>query len=619
MNPAPMVALVGNPNAGKSALFNALTGARQKVGNYPGVTVERKVGRMSLDDGRPLELVDLPGTYSLDPQSPDEQVTRDVLFGRQAGERTPSALVVVIDATNLDNHLRFVLQLVALGLPTVVALNMIDMATRDGLEIDTARLAAELGVPVVPTVAVRKRGLDELRGALGRAVGGGGKPAFAQDELQQITTLQREARRIAAAVTVQTSPPNTWTQRLDRVALHPIVGPTLLAGLMFVMFQAVFSWSQTPIEWLASAQAWLADATVKTLPDGFVRSLLVEGVINGVGSVVAFLPQILILFFFILVLEASGYMVRAAFLMDRLMAGVGLSGRAFIPLLSSFACAIPGIMATRSIDDQRDRLTTILIAPLMTCSARLPVYAVVIGAFIPARRVLPGVGLQGLVLFCLYVAGIVGAMTVAAVLRRTVAKGGGGGFMMELPKYQMPVWRDVALGLWQRVLIFMRRAGTVILAVTAVLWVLTSYPRAPLGSGIKQSEYSIAGRIASVIEPVVRPIGFNHGMALAIIPAMAAREVAVSALQTVYSIDAGDDEKLGQERLAQRLRGAWSLPTALAFLAWFVFAPQCLSTIAVIRRETNGWLWPAFTLAYLFTLAWIAAGITFWTATALGL
>jgi len=616
MNPAPMVALVGNPNAGKSALFNALTGARQKVGNYPGVTVERKIGRMSLDDGRPLELVDLPGTYSLDPQSPDEQVTRDVLFGRQEGERTPSALVVVVDATNLDNHLRFVLQLIALKLPTIVALNMIDMATRDGLEIDAARLAAELGVPVIPTVAVRKRGLDDLRAALGRAVGGGGK---ASGDPADIADLQREARRIATAVTVQRSAGSTWTHRLDRIALHPVIGPILLAALMFVMFQGVFSWSKAPVDWLASLQAALADAAVKTLPDGFVRSLLVEGVINGVGSVVAYLPQILILFLFILVLEASGYMVRAAFLMDRLMAGVGLSGRAFIPLLSSFACAIPGIMATRTIDDQRDRLTTILIAPLMTCSARLPVYAMVIGAFIPARRVLPGVGLQGLVLFCLYIAGILSAMGAAMVLRRTVAKGGGGGFLLEMPKYQMPLWRDVAIGLWQRAYLFLRRAGTVILAVTIGLWLLTSYPQAPAGSALKQSEYSIAGRIASVLEPVVRPVGFNHDMALAIIPTMAAREVAVSSLQTIYSIDGGDDEKVGQQKLAERLHGAWSLPTALAFLAWFVFAPQCLSTIAVIRRETNGWAWPGFTLAYLFSLAWVAAGITFWTATALGL
>ncbi|WP_294394697.1 ferrous iron transporter B [uncultured Sphingomonas sp.] len=618
MNPAPMVALVGNPNAGKSALFNALTGARQKVGNYPGVTVERKSGRLALDDGRPVELVDLPGTYSLDPSSPDEQVTRDVLFGRQAGERTPSALVVVMDATNLDNHLRFALQLVALGLPTIVALNMVDMAERDGLEIDTARLSAELGVPVISTVAVRRRGLDDLRAALGRAVDGGGKaiqPPSSGDTLY----LQRRARAIAAAVTTERHGVRTWTQRFDRVALHPVVGPVLLAGLMFIMFQAVFSWSEAPIEWLASLQTWLADLAVKTLPDGFLRSLLVEGVINGVGQVVAFLPLILILFFFILLLEASGYMVRAAFLMDRLMAGVGLSGRAFIPLLSSFACAIPGIMATRSIDDPKDRLTTILIAPLMTCSARLPVYAVIIGAFIPARTVGPGIGLQGLVLFGLYITGILGAMLAAAVLRRTVARGGGSSFMMELPKYQLPVWRDVAIGLWQRAYVFLRRAGTIILGVTAALWLLTSYPQVPEGSGLKQSEYSIAGRIASGLHPIVQPIGFGHDMALAIIPAMAAREVAVSALQTVYSIDAGDDEQAGEHRLAQRLQGAWSLPTALAFLMWFVFAPQCLSTIAVIRRETNGWLWPAFTLTYLFALAWLAAGATFWVATALRL
>ncbi|WP_404713226.1 ferrous iron transporter B [Sphingomonas sp. MMS24-J13] len=620
MTPAPMVALVGNPNAGKSALFNALTGARQKVGNYPGVTVERKSGRLTLDDGRPVELIDLPGTYSLEPSSPDEAVTRDVLFGKQAGERRPTALVVVMDATNLDNHLRFALQLIALGLPTVIALNMIDMAKRDGIEIDIPRLSAELGVPVVPTVAVRKVGLDQLRTALDRAVSGGGKAVLPDAApISDIVALQRRARQIADAVSTRQADATAWTRRVDAVALHPIFGPLLLGALMFVMFQAVFSWSEAPKDWLASLQAWLGNLALANLPDGFFRSLLVEGVINGVGSVVSFLPQILILFFFILLLEASGYMVRAAFIMDRMMAGVGLSGRAFIPLLSSVACAIPGIMATRSIEDPRHRLTTILIAPLMTCSARLPVYAVIIGAFIPARQVLPGVGLQGLVLFGLYLAGIFGAMTVAAVLRRTIARGGGSGFLLEMPKYQMPVWRDIALGLWQRAYAFMRRAGTVIMGVTLALWLLTSYPQVPAGSNLKQSEYSIAGHIASVLEPVVRPIGFGHDIALAIIPAMAAREVAVSALQTVYSIDAGNDAKQGEDQLAQRLRNAWSLPTALAFLAWFIFAPQCLSTIAVIRRETNGWLWPAFTLTYLFVLAWLAAGATFWTATALGL
>lgn len=615
MNVAPLVALVGNPNAGKSALFNALTGARQKVGNYPGVTVERHSGRMALNDGRPVELVDLPGTYSLDPSSPDEQVTRDVVLGRQEGERLPDALVVVADASNLDNHLRFVLQLRALGRPMVVALNMVDMAERDGLKIDTEALSRELGVAVVATVAVRKRGIDGLKDALGTLLAGQSPKAPTVLDAD-ITHFQREARRIAGVAIVEQPRSRAVTRGVDRLVLHPVAGPIILLTILFVMFQAVFSWSEAPIGWIEGLQGWLAETAVATLPDNFLRSLLVEGIINGVGSVVVFLPQIVILFLFILILEASGYMVRAAFLMDRLMAGVGLSGRAFIPLLSSFACAIPGIMATRSIDDPRERLTTILIAPLMTCSARLPVYAVIIGAFIPARTVGPGIGLQGLVLLVLYLAGIVGAVLAALVLRRTATRGTGGGFMMEMPRYQLPSVRDVLIGLWQRAYVFLRRAGTIIMGVTVALWVLTSYPVAPEGQ--KQSEYSVAGRIASGLEVVLRPIGFNHEMSLAVIPAMAAREVAVSALQTVYSIDAEDEEQ-GAQELGNRLAGRWSLPTALAFLAWFVFAPQCLSTIAVARRETNGWKWPAVMITYLFALAYIAAGATFWTATALGL
>jgi ferrous iron transport protein B len=615
MTPTPMIAVVGNPNAGKSALFNALTGARQKVGNYPGVTVERKSGRMALADGRPVELVDLPGAYSLDPASPDEAVTRDVLLGHLPGEALPGALLIVIDATNLDNHLRFALQLIALGLPTVVALNMVDMAERDGLKIDAARLSRDLGVPVVPTVAVRRRGIDELRAALtGVALPA---PAKAPEPpADDITALQRRARALAAAATVQQPAARAWTQAIDRVALHPVAGPVILLALLFVMFQAVFAWSEAPIGWIeegfAAAQGWVTAA----LPDGFLRALIVEGLIAGVGSVLVFLPQIVILFLFILLLESSGYMVRAAFLMDRLMAGVGLSGRAFIPLLSSFACAIPGIMATRTIDDPRDRLTTILIAPLMTCSARLPVYAVIIGAFIPARPIAPGIGLQGLVLFGLYITGIVGAMVVALVLKRTLAKGASGGFLMELPKYQMPNIRDVLIGLWQRAWIFLRRAGTLIMAATVLLWALLSFPQAPPGQS--QVAYSAAGRIADGLEVIVRPIGFNHEIALAIIPAMAAREVAVSALATVYAIEAGD-EAATESSLIERLRGRWPLPTALAFLMWFVFAPQCLSTIAVIKRETNGWRWPMFALFYLFALAWLAAGATYWVATALGL
>ena len=615
MTTFPMVAIVGNPNAGKSALFNALTGARQKVGNYPGVTVERHSGRMSLPDGRPIELVDLPGTYGLEPSSPDEQVTRDVLFGKQAGERLPDAMLVVVDASNLDNHLRFVLQLRALGRPMVVALNMVDIATRDGLTIDADKLSAELGVPVIPTVAVRRRGLDLLGEALSDAlVAPPAMPAPPVD--MDLRTTQREARQLARAVTVDNSPRRAKTQAVDRVVLHPVAGPIILFLLLAVMFQAVFAWSEAPIGWIEGAQEWLATAALDTLPDGFLRDLLVEGIIAGVGSVVVFLPQILILFAFILLLEASGYMVRAAFLMDRMMAGVGLSGRSFIPLLSSFACAIPGIMATRSVENPRERLVTILIAPLMTCSARLPVYAVIIGAFIPAREVGMGIGLQGLVLLALYVAGIVGAMIVALVLRRTVAQGSSAGFIMEMPRYQLPLLRDLAIGLWQRGYVFLRRAGTIIMGVTVALWVLASYPVAP--EGVKQSEYSIAGRIASGLEVVLKPIGFNHEMSLAVIPAMAAREVAVSALQTVYAIDA-EDEEAGAAELGDRLSARWSLPTALAFLAWFVFAPQCLSTIAVAKRETNGWKWPLFMLGYLFALAYLAAGATFWLATWFGL
>ncbi|WP_286772549.1 ferrous iron transporter B, partial [Sphingomonas sp. 66-10] len=465
MSTLPLIALVGNPNAGKSALFNALTGARQKVGNYPGVTVERHSGRFALDDGRPIELVDLPGAYSLDPASPDERVTRDVLTGAQAGERLPDALVVVVDAANLDNHLRFTLQLIALGLPVVVALNMIDLAERDGLTLDPAVLARELGVPVVPTVAVRKRGLDALRHELTLAVDGSEARALRASDgsvHDDIATLQRRARAISAAATLHETPVRRWTHMLDAVALHPVFGPILLVTLLFVMFQAVFSWSEAPIGLIEDAFKAIEAGVTGLMPDTILRSLITDGVIAGVGAVIVFLPQILILFLFILVLEASGYMVRAAFLMDRLMAGVGLSGRAFIPLLSSFACAVPGIMATRTIDDEKDRLTTILIAPLMTCSARLPVYTIIIGAFIPNTRVLPFVGLQGLVLLGLYLMGIAGAFCAALFLRRTVTKGASSGFMMEMPKYQWPRLNDVLIGLWSRAQIFLKRAGTII-------------------------------------------------------------------------------------------------------------------------------------------------------------
>jgi len=614
VNPLPLVAVAGSPNAGKSALFNALTGARQKVGNYPGVTVERHSGRLTLEDGRPVEMVDLPGAYSLEPASPDEAVTRDVLLGRQKGERQPDVLIIVVDASNLDNHLRFALQLIELGLPTIIALNMIDLAKRDGLELDPAALERELGVPVIATVAVRRRGISELQAALDDMLT---SPRCGVHEhvKSDIVRLQRRAREIATAGVISETPVRRWTHRLDSVLLHPVFGPIILAALMFVMFQAVFAWSAVPMERIGDGVAWLSSAVTGALPPGLFRSLIVDGAIAGVGAVITFLPQILILFLFILLLEGTGYMVRAAFLMDRLMHGVGLSGRAFIPLLSSFACAVPGIMATRTIDDPKDRLTTILVAPLMTCSARIPVYTLIIAAFIPNTRLAWGIGLQGLVMFGLYVCGIGGALLAAFALRRGVLKGGGGGFMMELPKYQWPLLKDVLIGLLTRVEIFLKRAGTIILGTTIVLWALASVP--PAGPGQKQSEVSIAGHIADGIETVVKPIGFNHEIALALLPAMAAREVAVSAIATVYSIDSADQS--GGGKIEDRLKHSWPLPTALAFLAWFVFAPQCISTIAVTRRETNGWKWPLFMVGYLFLLAYLAAALTYWTAVALGL
>jgi ferrous iron transport protein B len=541
------------------------------------------------------------------------------VIGRQEGERLPDALLLVLDATNLDNHLRFALQLIGLGLPVVVALNMVDLAKRDGLTLDPQILERELGVPVIETVAVRRRGLDELKEALSEAVTAARRVRAGDGAAQQdFVAIQRRARQIARLAIVSETSQRRWSHLIDSVVLHPVAGPIIFVTVMFLMFQAVFAWSEVPIGWIESGVSALQQGVVSAVPDGALRSLLVDGVLAGVGAVVVFLPQILILFLFILCLEASGYMVRAAFLMDRLMARVGLSGHAFIPLLSSFACAVPGIMATRTIENPKHRLTTILIAPLMTCSARLPVYAIIIGAFIPATSVGYGIGLQGLVMFALYISGIFAALIAALVLRRTVARGVNQGFTMEMPKYQMPNWRDIAIGLWTRALIFLRRAGTIILVSTIVLWALLSFPQPKPGSGQTALDSSIAGQLAEGLEVVVAPIGFNKEIALALIPALAAREVAVSALATAYSVQE-DDESKTEQSLTDRLRGRWSLPTALAFLAWFVFAPQCLSTVAVTRRETNGWKWPGFMLAYLFTLAYLAAGATYWAAVALGL
>ncbi|MEQ1510393.1 MAG: ferrous iron transporter B [Sphingopyxis sp.] len=611
----PLVALVGNPNAGKSSLFNALTGARQKIANYPGVTVERHSGRGRFADGRAIDFIDLPGTYSLTPSSPDEAVTHDVLVGSQDGERRPDAMIIVVDAGNLPHHLRFVLELLPLGLPVIVALNMVDMAEHDGLILDAERLAQALGVPVVSTVAVRRRGLDALLDSLDSVLIAGNQ--------QTAISIPHEQRAVAAdqlarQAIISETPSRNWTRAIDNLLLHPILGVIILLAILFAIFQAVFTLAQWPIDALGGGVAIFSDWVRAILPQGFWRDLIIEGGIAGVGAVITFLPQILILFFFILLLEASGYMARAAFLMDGLMARIGLSGRGFIPLLSSFACAVPGIMATRAIADPKDRLTTILIAPLMTCSARLPVYAIIISAFIPARTIGFGVGLQGVVLFALYLTGVLAALLAAWVLRRTITRGGKTSLLMELPRYQWPRLSDLLLGLWQRAIVFLRRAGTIIFTTNILLWLMLSFPQVPAGSTANQLDYSVGGQIASAIEVVVRPIGFNHDIAIALLPAMAAREVAVSALATAYAIDGGDDVAMAH-RLENKLSSRWSLATALAFLAWFVFAPQCISTIAVTRRETNGWKWPAFMIGYLFALAYGAAGATYWVAVAFGL
>ena len=615
----PLVALLGNPNCGKTALFNLLTGSRQKVANYAGVTVERKEGRFTTVDGKLVRVLDLPGAYSLNPRSPDEQVTADVLYGRAAGEKRPDLVVCVVDATNLRRNLRLVLAARRLRLPCVVALNMTDLAARRGIQVDADALARELGVPVIPTAGIKSEGDAALRALLANP-GAWPRPGYADEASADIpadprgdhATVQAMLQRLGLDADV----PHLASDRLDRVVLHPVAGPMLLTVVLFLVFQAVFAWAEAPMGWIEALTAAAGELIVAVLPDGWLRSLLVDGVIAGAGGVLVFLPQIVILFFFILVLEESGYLPRAAFLLDRLMGGVGLSGRSFIPLLSSFACAIPGIMAARTIVNPRDRMVTILIAPLMTCSARLPVYALLIGAFIPRREVWGGLELQGLVLLALYVAGIVGALAVAWVLKHLTARRQVRTLMMELPMYHWPAPRNVAIGLWQRVSVFVRRVGGIILALTIVMWFLASFPAAPPGATGAPIEYSLAGMLGRALAVVFEPIGFNWQISIALVPGLAAREVAVSALGTVYALSATAQDTAGA--LTPLIARDWSLATALSLLTWFVFAPQCLSTLAVIRRETGAWRMPVITAAYLFALAYAASFVTYRVAVWLG-
>lgn len=614
----PLVALLGNPNCGKTALFNLLTGSRQKVANYAGVTVERKEGRFT-SAGKDVRVLDLPGAYSLHPRSPDERVTADVLMGRAAGEKRPDLVVCVVDATNLRRNLRLVLAAKRLRLPCVVALNMMDLAARRGLKIDPSALSRELGVPVIPTVAVKTDGAVDLRELLGdpatwpRHDYAGEIEAGAEADPRGDHAA---VRAILERLGLDEAVPHLASDRIDRVVLHPVFGPLLLTAVLFLVFQAVFAWAEAPMGWIEAATASAGNLVTALLPDNWLRSLLVDGVIAGAGGVLVFLPQIVILFFFILVLEESGYLPRAAFLLDRLMGGVGLSGRSFIPLLSSFACAIPGIMAARTIANPRDRLVTILIAPLMTCSARLPVYALLIGAFIPRRQVWGGLELQGLVLLALYVAGIAGALAVAWVLKRLTARRQVRTLMMELPMYHLPALRNVAIGLWQRVAIFVRRVGGIILVLTVAMWFLASFPAPPPGATGPAIEYSLAGILGRWLAVIFEPIGFNWQISIALVPGLAAREVAVGALGTVYALSATGEDTAGA--LAPLIAQDWGLATALSLLVWYVFAPQCLSTLAVIRRETGGWRWAALTAGYLFALAYLASFITYRAALALG-
>ncbi|EXI80762.1 MAG: Ferrous iron transport protein B [Candidatus Accumulibacter appositus] len=614
---AMSLVLLGNPNCGKTALFNLLTGSRQKVANYPGVTVDRKEGQLTTPAGRQFRVLDLPGAYSLNAVSIDEEITRDVVLGTLAGERRPDMIVCVSDATNLKLNLRLVLEVKRLGLPMMLALNMTDLARKRGIVIDVAALQRELGMPVVNTIAVRRGGASELLTQLESSVpaqlphpAGELPPAAAwlAPDVADVSATQREVRRILAASVREPAIDTRFDEHIDRVVLHPVWGLLILAATLFLMFQAVFSWASLPMEMITASVEAFGALLSTHMPESLLRSLLVDGIVAGVGGVLVFLPQILILFLFILALEDSGYLPRAAFLLDRLMGTVGLSGRSFIPLLSSFACAIPGIMAARTISNWRDRLATIMIAPLMTCSARLPVYALIIGAFIPQQAV--GVfNLQGLVLFALYVAGVLSAMAVAAVLKITVSKGLQHPLLLELPSYRLPHGRNLLLGLLERAKIFLLRVGNIILALTVLLWFLSTFPGAPEGATGPAIQYSYAGMLGQALEVVFAPIGFNWQISIALVPGMAAREVAVGALGTVYALSATGDDVAGQ--LGPLLAAGWSLPTAFSLLAWFVFAPQCLATLAAVKRETNSWRYPLLMAGYLFALAYLASFITY--------
>ena len=610
MSDALRIALVGNPNCGKTSLFNHLTGTRQKVANYAGVTVERKVGQFTLPSGKPVRVLDLPGTYSLNATSPDEAITRDVVQGKIAEEGQQDAFLCVVDATNLKLHLGLVLEMIELGRPILLVLNMMDEARRRGMQINTQKLAERLGIPVVETVAVRNSGIENLMNALDQ-----GKYSTPHTELSGLSgDNHQKISTILHDVVQSVDQEDKRSDLLDKIFLHPVLGLVSLALMMFVVFQAVFAWAAPFMEGIEAFFGWLGEVIGANISHPLLNSLVVDGIIAGAGGVVVFLPQILILFFFILVLEESGYLPRAAFLLDKLMFKAGLSGRAFIPLLSSFACAVPGIMATRSISDPRDRLTTIFVAPLMTCSARLPVYALLIAAFIPEYMVWGVFNLQGLVLFALYMAGIVSALMVSFILKFFQKDKSQHMLLMELPSYRFPDVKSIWIGLLDRAKIFLKRVGGIIFALSILLWFLCTFPQPPVGATLPDIDYSLAGMLGHVMQPIFAPLGFNWQICIALIPAMAAREVVVAALGTVYALSATNDDAISQglaSIISSDGRLGWSLATGLSLLIWFVYAPHCLATLATVKRETGSWKTVSFMTAYLFGLAYLMSFLTY--------
>ncbi|MEZ4742124.1 MAG: ferrous iron transport protein B [Bdellovibrionota bacterium] len=626
----PVIALAGTPNCGKSALFNALTGSNQKLGNFPGVTVEKKLGTGTLEDGKKFAVIDLPGTYSLNPSSPDEKITSDVLVGQLDKDLIPDLIVAVADAANLENTLGLIIELKKLQKPVIAALNMIDLAQKRGLKLDLKKLSHELGCKVVTTIAIKRHGIENLLHAIqsdlvhinkltsasqsttNQTIGKESSEISSDKEVihEEIQARFHEVDRILNVATLEMAASDKWTARLDKVLLHPIFGPVLLVLSLIIMFQSVFSWAEAPMNFIETSIAQFATYISQILPEGLFNSLISDGIIAGVGSVLVFLPQILILFFFIFLMEGSGYMARAAFIMDRLMAAIGLQGRSFVPLLSSFACAIPGVMAARTVKSPKERLITIMIAPLMTCSARLPVYVLLIAAFIPNKSIGPFLNLQGLTMFGLFLVGILSAIIMAFIFKHTLGHNSNSSFLMELPTYKWPSFKHIAKNMYLRAKIFIKRAGTLILAISITLWVLSTFPKAPENWQGSPINYSYAGRIGHFIEPIVKPLGFDWRIATGLIPGFAAREVMVGALATVFSVEAESEEE-ESANLTERIQAVWGIPTGLSLLVWYIFSPQCLATLAVVRRETNRWKWPALMMAYMLGLAFLFSFLTY--------